>query len=343
MSGNTTSITTSAAVGVSGGYEGDSFALKALIAFFAGLTIYNSVELIVLIFATFHTYSGVYFWSLLVANLGLIPYALGFLFKLFEVLVGDAKWVSLVLLTIGWYAMVTGQSVVLWSRLHLLVVGETGGRILNYSRWMIIVDAVILHIPTSVVTFGSNGSLATDRFVGAYNIIEKFQMAGFFVQEVILSLIYIIEAVRILQTSFQAHTSRRLIHQLILVQVVILVMDIALLSLECASLFLLETILKGFIYSVKLKLEFVILGRLVTFVRGDEAHRPSQTPRSRSIALNQDGLRKSLGGHSEEVEDIQEFVDVNKLGYDPSHAIPEISARPHRKADPDDLEAIMRT
>ena len=179
MSGNSTSMSTSAAVGVSGGYDGDSFALKALIVLFAGLTIYNSLELLVLIFATFQKYSGVYFWSLLIANLGLIPYALGFTFKLFSILLGDAKWLAVVLITIGWYAMVTGQSVVLWSRLHLLVVGETGRRVLKYSLWMIIVDAVVLHIPTTVLTFGSNGTIATHTFIQAYNIMEKLQMAGF--------------------------------------------------------------------------------------------------------------------------------------------------------------------
>ena len=179
MAGNATSITSSAADGVAGGYDGNSFALRALIVFFAGLTIYNAVELLVLIFATFTKYSGVYFWSLLVANIGTASYSLGFLFKLFNILTGNSKWVSLVLITIGWYAMVTGQSVVLWSRLHLLVVGERGWRILKYTKWMIIVDAVLLHIPTTVVTFGSNGNLNTTQFVQAYNIIEKFQMAGF--------------------------------------------------------------------------------------------------------------------------------------------------------------------
>ena len=30
---------------------------------------------------------------------------------------------------------------------------------------MIIVDAIVLHIPTSVLTFGSNGDVDTDTFV----------------------------------------------------------------------------------------------------------------------------------------------------------------------------------
>ena len=79
----------------------------------------------------------------------------------------------------GRYAMVTGQSVVLWSRLHLIVSGEKGVRILRWTQWMIIVDAIVLHVPTTVLTFGCNGSAHTDSFVRVFNVYEKIQMVGF--------------------------------------------------------------------------------------------------------------------------------------------------------------------
>lgn len=43
----------SAGAGITGGYEGDSLALKVCIAFFLSLAIYNVLELLVLIFGTF--------------------------------------------------------------------------------------------------------------------------------------------------------------------------------------------------------------------------------------------------------------------------------------------------
>jgi hypothetical protein len=46
-------------------------------------------------------------------------------------------------------------------------------------------------------------------------------------------------------------------------------MDFILLGFEYTSLFILKTVLKDFIYSVKLKLEFAILGRLVTLIDRD--------------------------------------------------------------------------
>ena len=168
-----------AAPGVTGSYTGNSLALRATVILCAGLSIYNAIELLILIFSTFSRYATVYFWSLLASSLSLFPYSLGYIFKFFGTLTGKAKWASLSLLTIGWYVMVTGQSVVLWSRLHLVVTGEHGGKILFYAKWMIIIDAIILHIPTTVMTYGSFGDLDTQNFVRAYNVVEKFQMTGF--------------------------------------------------------------------------------------------------------------------------------------------------------------------
>ena len=171
--------------GITGGYNGDSLALKVVIAFFAGLSMYNALELIALVFITFIRYKGVYFWSLLTASWGIIPYSLGFVLKFFEITTSGDKYVSVVLLTIGWYTMVTGQSVVLWSRLHLLLPGERGAKILKWTKYMIIIDAVILHIPTTVLTFGCNGNTDVDGFVRAFNVYEKVQMVGFLYEQLV--------------------------------------------------------------------------------------------------------------------------------------------------------------
>ena len=165
--------------GITGGYDGHSLALKVVIAFFAGLSMYNAIELIALVFITFTRYKGVYFWSLLIASWGLLPYSLGFLLKFFEITTSWDKYISILLLTIGWYTMVTGQSVVLWSRLHLLVTGSQGMRTLKWTKYLIIIDAIILHIPTTVLTFGCNGNINVDAFVKGFNVYEKVQMVGF--------------------------------------------------------------------------------------------------------------------------------------------------------------------
>jgi hypothetical protein len=56
-------------------------------------------------------------------------------------------------------------------------------------------------------------------------------------------------------------------HLLVFINTSLIVMDVGLLCMEYASLFLLETVFKGVCYSIKLKCELAILSRLVTFVR----------------------------------------------------------------------------
>ena len=168
MAHNATASSTdwwSASAGISAGYQGDSTTLKIFICFFAGLAIYNAIELTFMIFLTFQRYKGLYFWSLLISGLGIIPYALGFLLKFMNLAPGNLKWLAIFFLTIGWYPMITGQALVLWSRLHLIVHGTRGDKIIRYTMWMIIIDAICLHIPTTVLTFGSNGDLETETFV----------------------------------------------------------------------------------------------------------------------------------------------------------------------------------
>lgn len=72
--------------------------------------------------------------------------------------------------------MVTGQSLILWSPPHLS--GESWIKVFFYIKWMIIVDAIVLHLTNTVVTFGSNGSITTAAFVRAYNVWGKIQMTG---------------------------------------------------------------------------------------------------------------------------------------------------------------------
>ncbi|KAM0721593.1 hypothetical protein Q7P37_002518 [Cladosporium fusiforme] len=300
--------------GITAGYNGQSESLRIVIIFLSGLAIYNAVELIAMISLTFTRHRGLYFWSLLIASIGIIPYSLGFLLKFDNITPGDLRWLAVFLLTIGWYPMITGQSLVLWSRLHLIVSGERGDRILRWTKWMIIVNAIALHIPTTVLTFGSNGDIQTDVFVQGYNVMEKIQMVGFFVQEIILSSIYIYETVKLLRLSLQPNTKRTM-YQLITINVVIIVMDLGLLGIECASLYILETLVKGVIYSIKLKLEFAILGKLVRFAVGQKS---GLDGRATSIGFVGEAAEKKSGsgrGDSDGMNDmnIADFVDLNRM------------------------------
>lgn len=305
------------------------------------LAVYNAAEIAAMTLLTFKHYRGLYFYSVLVSALAIIPYTIGFALDLLDVTTGRARYAAITLITIGWWPMVSGQAVVLWSRLHLIVPkGPRGERIVRWAGWMIAFDAVVFHLPTTVFTYGSSvHGPSVGAFARGYDVMEKIQMTGFFCQEVVLSSIYVVETFRILRTSLQPDT-RTTMRQLLAINAVIIAMDLGLLGLEAASYYILETMLKGVVYSIKLKLEFAILGKLVGFVGGGQ--RPSGAggglgggsdyyydPRKHSVGFVSTAnaaapaarKRRDRRGDEDEVmlgnmDHISEFVDLDKVAGD---------------------------
>lgn len=246
--------------GISGEFSDGNVVLQNTLIIFIAISFYNIIELVVLVLSTFRRRSGLYFWSLLVSGcLGVVPYSLGFLMKFVTRI---NSYVSVTVLTIGWWAMVTGQSFVLYSRLHLVLRDE---RTLRHVLHMIIANFFLLQVPTTVLTYGSNVKPAGSAFVRGYNIMEKIQLTGFTIQEGIISGLYVYETVKLLRLGSD-RGRRRIMHQLVGINVSMFIMDLVLLGLEYASLYAAQITLKGAIYSVKLKLEFAVLGKLVDMV-----------------------------------------------------------------------------
>jgi hypothetical protein len=254
-------VVSSPVQGITGEYTGSSFAVRATIVALLSCALYSAIELILLIFLTFRRYHGLYFWSLLISTLvGVIPQALGLLLKYFAL---APIALAVTLSTIGWAVMVTGQSLVLYSRLHLIVPNAA---VLRFVLYMIVVDAIILQTPqiilSYVAVFGNNPS-----FPRVYNVWARVQLTGFFVQEVIISTIFIVQTIRLLQ-SYPNRSQKRvmMMYQLLVMNAGIIVMDISLLGLEYTNHFIIQTVLKTFLYTVKLKFEFTVLSRLISFV-----------------------------------------------------------------------------
>lgn len=294
-----------------------------LVVAFTSISLYNALELILLILLTFRTYRSLYFWSLIVATFfGVIPYAIGNVLLRFNSQLGVNLYGALFLCgPLGWYCMVTGQAVVLYSRLHLVCHNQT---ILKAILAMIITNAILFHIPTTVLTYGSGGNPRpppeeVNAWSRGYTVMEKVQMTMFCLQEFIISGVYLKECLRVLKDSgenlalsrvnstnaeerlntdgrknsvglpkltrletsstfrqkFGIHIrakrrsshatrrNRRLIYELIGINIFIILMDLVLLGIEYASLYTLETTFKGVVYSVKLRLEFAVLSQLV--------------------------------------------------------------------------------
>lgn len=88
-----------------------------VIAGFFAISCSNVVEILVLIFNTFKRRTGLYFWSMIVASVGILVHAVAVLLRYFRL---APDFPMCVITVIGWYAMVTGQAVVMYSRLYLV-------------------------------------------------------------------------------------------------------------------------------------------------------------------------------------------------------------------------------
>ncbi|OAQ57480.1 hypothetical protein VFPPC_14989 [Pochonia chlamydosporia 170] len=233
------------------------------------ISLYAVIELNCIILATFKTQKSLYFWSFVVATNGIAPYSIGTL--LMNVLRSDNPALYVTLIAIGWVAMVTGQSLVLYSRLHLVVRSQLCLRIV---LTMIIIDIFILHVPNIVLLYGSN-IISSPGLIFAHGIYEKIQVTGFALQELIISGLYIKNSLAIfsVQDCLNDKATRKMRNHLIWVNVIIILLDIAIIFLEAVYLYDIETALRPFVYSVKLKMEFGILNRLVELARGGHLKR----------------------------------------------------------------------
>ncbi|KAJ5691814.1 hypothetical protein N7462_001237 [Penicillium macrosclerotiorum] len=287
--------------GLIGGYRGNNLTVKILMVVFSSIALYNAIELFILLFLTFQQYRGLYFWTLLLSVvLGVIPHTIGYILEFFNL---APLWLCLTISTIGFYVMVPGQSVVLYSRLHLVVQSH---KILRFVLWLIIIDAVILLIPTTVLTF-STAYIGTVPIIRGYNVMERMQLAWFCTQEFVISGIYISETVKLLRLMPDKNQRRtKIMYELLAINFVIILLDVALLVVEYIGFYSLQTTLKPMVYSIKLKLEFGVLGKLVALVQN---HRSQPT--------------------SSEHDEYPTFVDPSQLTSDVTRAAP-VEARMSR-------------
>ncbi len=197
-----------------------------------------------------------YFWSLLITSWGIIGHSLGVILKWF---VGDCpREVHTAFSSFGWWGMVTGQSLVLYSRLHLVVRDE---RILRAVFVMVVVDFCLFQVPTTVLSFGSTRTDAR-VWLTVYHIYERIQLVVFTIQELIISIIYIRAALIWLSPGDpegMRHTKQFLIY----LNVLCIALDLAIVYEVSSNKWVYEEASQSLAYAIKLTLEFAVLNKVM--------------------------------------------------------------------------------
>ncbi|PVH99320.1 integral membrane protein [Periconia macrospinosa] len=242
---------------------------------FFAIGFYNTVELFVLIFTTFKKWRGLYFWSMVVAAIGIPSHAIAFMLRYFQFAPNiPISFFSL----FGWWTMVTGQSVVLWSRLHLVVHDS---RKIRWVLVMIFTNASVLQVPESVLFILCNfGNPAP--YITAFNIFERITIVVFSLQEAIISGLFMWEGCYSLKAilAIKRREGQNILRYLVALFILVLLLDSGLIALEYTDNFLLETACKPFVYSIKLKAELIILNKLCAFTQMSDysCQTPSSAP-----------------------------------------------------------------
>ncbi|KAG8163283.1 hypothetical protein KVR01_006580 [Diaporthe batatas] len=224
--------------------SGDRF----LIACFLGASIWNAIGMFPMILLTFKRLWTLYFWAMALSTVGILVCSASQIISVATPQVNSM--VNGVMSCIGWVFMVTGQSLVLYSRLHLLAIRP---KVLRLVLCMIIVNGITIHITGTVLTVGTRlRPPMSVRFTQVYSVFERINITMFFTQETILSGLYLWKSRDLLgryskpkaaeEPSIRQYASPRagnslrivkdILTQLIVVNIFILFLDITLLVLE---------------------------------------------------------------------------------------------------------------
>jgi hypothetical protein len=164
--------------------------------------------------------------------------------------------------------MVTGFSIVLWSRLNIIVEDR---RIRRGVLAMILTNGFIFHSALVTLQFGLASAKGSQRaaWLRILNPMERTQITMFTVQEIIISLFYIHATWKILHDRIVHHReqTRNVLILLFVVQTTVVMMDIVVITLDLAGWFTLKAIIHSWVYGIKLELEFVVLNQLVEIAR----------------------------------------------------------------------------
>ncbi|PVI01322.1 hypothetical protein DM02DRAFT_654583 [Periconia macrospinosa] len=237
-----------------------SYPVGILLACFLSIAAYNVIEITVRIFTTFKKWRGLYFNSFLIATWSIMVHVAGHVLKLYNITSMNVLYNTLILF--GWVGMVTGQSLVLYSRLHLLYITNKGR--VRWVLYMIIFDAITCHMPGIVLVYGASNAPDPDKYIVHFKTYEIIQMTMFALQELIISGLYAYRVFRLLnsEVGYRGPHAISLGRHLLAVNITIIIMELSLLSVIYTGHYEVEAAYKPAVYSVKLKLEFRVLNDL---------------------------------------------------------------------------------
>lgn len=246
--------------------------LCLMVAFFA-VAGYNALEIFFSIFEIFKRRRGLYFWSMLAATLGIplnVTFSITSIFTLIPVIP------SVIGYLLGYYLMSVFPLIALYSRLHFVISNPRRLRWILYG--ILAISSVII---VTMTIFISCQVAGLSHFKKYRLICWNVTMTCLCVIEVSLSGVYIREAIVNLKPvlRMKGQEGKKLIMHLVALYIGVIILLGIFLILIYTKHYVPVLGYHSFVYSVKLKMEFAILDKLICLVRTstDNLHTP-QSP-----------------------------------------------------------------
>jgi hypothetical protein len=241
------------------------------------IALWLAIDLIFQIHITFKRFGGWYYWTVLATSIGVGLHASLLTVKSFTVLTIAEDIGTTILVKMGDILTQTGFSLVLYSRLNLVMRSH---KYLKRILTIIIVSSFLVHVPTVVFTIGVN--TRTLGWLNRAQVAEKVVVIWFTIQEQALSTIYTYCTARLLKNSpamlsrspsplrHQTKKSHRnLLVFMIFTQFVTFTFDMTLVLLIMLK-WRFKGIFMPILYGIKLKVEFLALNQLQILVQPKE-------------------------------------------------------------------------
>lgn len=242
--------------------------ITLLIMSFMAIAIYNGLELFFWIFDFFKHRRGCYFWSMICSAFGVVMFTLAQILFFFN-LAPVGVWAPFI--SIGFLIMTTAVAMVLYSRLHLV----TSARIARIVLWMVILTTLLFSLPMQILFL--SGIFKKDTHVLNISLIyERLVLTTSCAREWIILGVYIFEAFRSLRPviKIKGRSGRKVRNILIATTIIIICLDAGLLITEFQDRRAIKMTYSAFSSSIKLKMEFAILNKLINLVQSPACSTP---------------------------------------------------------------------
>ncbi|KAL9613527.1 MAG: hypothetical protein Q9167_001912 [Letrouitia subvulpina] len=229
---------------------------------FVAIVFYLFVDINLGIYRVFKRKHGLYFWCMLLGTWGCVIDSIAIVLKYF-LPNSEPLWpLYTTFILLGWSMYAPAQLLLLYSRLHLVNQSR------NLQRWvliLIVTVASLMIIPTWPLVwqaFNPYNRHLSSLYSPREAILDRCTQIGFTIAESIVSGIYIWSVAKLLKPKSNVR-QRRVMTDLIYVNIIAVSLDVLTVVLVFRNQLGISHPTQTFSYTLKLKLEFMVLNQLM--------------------------------------------------------------------------------